>query len=143
MPIFSLDSIHQLQTCDRDLQVVFQEVIKTMDCEVIEGFRNQGKQEKAFRQGNSKLDWPHSKHNTRPSQAADVAPYPIEWNNKSRFFWFAGYVMGTADNLYKQGKITHKIRYGGDWNHDYDITDDKGLSDLVHFELIANEKVKK
>ncbi len=43
--------------------------------------------------------------------------------------------MGIAQKLKDEGKMTHAIRYGGDWDRDFDITDNK-FQDLVHFELI-------
>lgn len=136
MPKFSLESKSQLATCHWDLQVLFTEVIQIIDCTVLEGYRNEANQEKAFKEGHSKLHYPEGKHNHSPSYAVDVSPYPIEWNNLSRFYWFAGYVLGVADQLKKRGIMSHDVRYGGDWNRNFDITDEKGLKDLVHFELV-------
>lgn len=135
MPIFGQESFTKLSTCHLDLQAVFYEVIKTFDCTVLEGYRNQEDQEKAYRDGNTTLQFPHGKHNHQPSMAVDVAPYPLDWKNSKRFYWFAGYVMGIAQRLKDEGKITHSIRYGGDWDTDKDI-DDQNFKDLVHFELI-------
>lgn len=137
MPRFSTESFSKLATCHPDLQALFYEVIKYFDCTILEGYRDQAAQELAFKEGNSKLNWPDSKHNTKPSLAVDASPWPIEWQNINRFYWFAGYVMATAEQLKQQGKIIHSIRYGGDWNRNFDITDDKGLKDLVHFELVV------
>lgn len=136
MPIFGRSSEAQLMTADPELQILFREIIKTIDCTVLEGYRNQAKQEKEFNEGDSKLHYPFGKHNKIPSNAVDVAPYPIDWNNINRFYWFAGFVMGTAARLKAQGIMKRAIRYGGDWNRNYDITDEKGLRDLVHFELV-------
>lgn len=136
MPNFGAGSLHKLQTCHPDLQFLFYEVVKHFDCKVLEGFRNEEKQNEAFRNGKSKLQWPHGKHNHTPSLGIDVAPYPVDWNNLARFYWFAGYVMGTAEQLYSEGKITHKIRYGGDWNSNKNISDEN-FKDLVHFELVV------
>lgn len=138
MPMFSHESLQQLFTCNVEIQILFQEVVKKIDCKVLEGHRNQAEQEADFAAGKSKLHWPHGKHNASPSLAADVAPFPVDWKNRGRFFWFAGYVLGVADMLYSQGKMKHRVRWGGDWNHDYDITDEKGLSDLPHFELMTD-----
>lgn len=135
MPNFGAGSLQKLQTCHPDLQFLFYEVVKHFDCKVLEGYRNEEKQEEAFKKGNSKLHYPMGKHNSIPSNAIDVSPYPVEWNNLSKFYWFAGYVLGTAEQLFAQGKIKHKIRYGGDWNSDKNITDNK-FNDLVHFELV-------
>jgi peptidoglycan L-alanyl-D-glutamate endopeptidase CwlK len=92
-------------------------------------------QDEAYIKGTSRAKWPESKHNHQPSTAVDVAPYPLNWFNRPRFYWFAGYVMGIAQKLKDEGKMTHSVRFGGDWDGDRDI-DDNALSDLVHFELI-------
>lgn len=135
MPKFSQDSFSKLSTCHMDLQTLFYEVIKNFDCQVLEGHRGQAEQEAAVAAGNSKLHYPNGKHNSIPSNAVDVSPYPVDWNNTKRFYWFAGYVMGIAQKLKDDGKITHAIRYGGDWDGDKNI-DNQSFNDLVHFELI-------
>lgn len=137
MPRFSDLSFSRLSTCDIELQTLFYEVIKYWDCVVLEGHRGQEAQDKAFHDGKSKLRWPNGKHNSSPSQAIDVSPCPVIWSNRERFYWFAGYVMATAEQLKQQGKMTKSIRFGGDWDEDKEITDEKGLQDLVHFELIS------
>ncbi len=135
MPKFSQASFSKLSTCHIDLQVLFYDVIKNFDCQIIEGYRNEEDQEKAFSDGNTQLHWPHGKHNKQPSMAVDVAPFPIHWSNSRRLYWFAGYVMGIAQKLKEEGKMTYSLRYGGDWNMNDDI-DDESFKDLVHFELI-------
>lgn len=135
MPKFSQSSFSKLSTCHTDLQVLFYEVIKSFDCQILEGYRNEVDQEKAFKAGNTKLHWPHGKHNRQPSMAVDVAPYPIDWNNIKRFYWFGGYVMGIASRLKDEGRMTHSVRFGGDWNGDKNI-DNETFRDIVHFELV-------
>lgn len=135
MPKFSQASFSKLATCHPDLQALFYEVIKYFDCSILEGYRNQEDQDKAFAAGNSQLKWPHGKHNHQPSMAVDVAPYPIDWKNDKRMYWFAGYVMGIAQKLKDEGKMTHAVRFGGDWNSDKNI-DNERFKDLVHFELV-------
>ncbi len=41
----------------------------------------------------SKIRWPDGKHNTVPSSAVDVTPYPVVWDNRKRQFLFAGYAL--------------------------------------------------
>jgi peptidoglycan L-alanyl-D-glutamate endopeptidase CwlK len=135
MPKFSQESFSRLSTCHPDLQTLFYEVNKTFECTILEGYRNQDDQEKAFDAGKTKLHWPNGKHNSQPSMAVDVAPYPLDWYNDKRFYWFAGYVMGIAQKLKDEGKMTHAVRYGGDWDRDKDITHNK-FNDLVHYELV-------
>lgn len=136
MPKFSQSSFSKLSTCHPDLQTLFYEVIKHFDCQVLEGYRNQVDQEKAVSAGNSQLHYPHGKHNHQPSMAVDVSPYPVDWKNTKRFYWFAGYVMGIAQKLKDEGKITHTIRYGGDWDQDMEIANNR-FNDLVHFEIVV------
>jgi len=132
---FSRISSERLATCHPDLQVLFNEVIKYFDCSVLCGHRGREEQEKAFSEGKSKLRFPQSKHNSTPSMAVDVAPFPIDWNDLHRFYYFAGRVMGIADMLLAQNKISHRIRFGGDWNSDNQVKDNR-FNDLVHFELV-------
>lgn len=136
MPRFSQSSFSKLSTCHPDLQVLFYEVIKYFDCTILQGYRNEADQNKAYQEGKTKLKWPDGKHNHNPSMAVDVAPYPVNWDNTKRMYWFAGYVMGIAQKLKDEGKMTHSVRFGGDWDRDFDVTDQE-FNDLVHFELIS------
>lgn len=129
MPSFSERSTRELETCHPDLQILFQTVIRTYDCTIIKGHREQTEQDEAFRSGRSKLRFPLSKHNKMPSLAVDVSPYPIDWHDTKRFYHFAGYVLGTAESL------GIKIRWGGDWNCNNDLSD-QTFFDLPHFELV-------
>ena len=135
MAIFSKLSEYRLSTCHPDLVLLFNEVIKKINCEVTEGYRNRADQEKAFDNGFSKDHYPFGKHNQIPSHAADVYILPVDMKNLPRFFWFAGYTLAVADQLLQQGKMKYKVVWGGDWSRDYQLTDEKGLRDLVHFEL--------
>lgn len=128
MPTFGFKSATKLATCDERLQDLFNEVIKTFDCTVTEGHRGQEAQHEAFTTGKSKLDWPNGNHNSNPSRAVDVYPFPVDMNDTRRFYYFAGYVKGVA------AALGIKIRWGGDWNKDTQVKDNK-FNDLVHFEL--------
>jgi len=120
--------MHRLRTCDSWLQRLFERVVLQYDCSVLTGHRGEEAQHEAFLSGKSKLDWPDGNHNSYPSRAIDVAPWPIDWENRKRFYHFAGYVLGVAEIL------AIPIRWGGDWDSDYDL-DDQTFNDLVHFEL--------
>ena len=135
MPQFSNRSKDNLAEAHSDLQVIFNEVIKYFDCVVIEGYRGQIEQDRAFHAGKSKLKYPQSKHNQIPSMAVDAVPWPINWNDTDRMRYFAGYVKGISIMLKEQGKITHTVRWGGDWKMTTN-TKDNGFEDLPHFELI-------
>jgi len=135
MPKFSQESFSKLATCHIDLQTLFYEVVRTFDCTIIEGFRNEQAQNDAYSDGNTKLQWPNGKHNSQPSNAVDVSPYPIDWENTQRFYWFAGYVLGVASRLKEENKMTHAIRWGGNWEG-HTTLPKQSFNDLVHFELI-------
>jgi hypothetical protein len=128
MASFSKQSIDKLSTCDIRLQNLFNEVVKYTDCTVLCGYRPKTEQDKAFADGVSKTPWPQSKHNTSPSVAVDVVPFPIDWNDKHRFYMFVGVVRGIA---FKMGI---KLRCGADWNGNMEWKD-QNFHDLPHFEL--------
>ena len=128
MPKFSKRSKAALSTCHPDLKNVFSEVIKHFDCAILEGHRTEKDQNKKYRMGLSKLKYPHGKHNSVPSMAVDVAPYPIDWKDRERFHLFAGFVLGVASLM------GIKLRWGGDWDRDTRVGDNT-FDDLPHFEL--------
>lgn len=129
MPSFGRKSKERLLQCDQRLQLLCFELIQVMDVTILCGHRDKDEQNKLFKEGKSKLEWPYSKHNRYPSIAVDVAPYPIDWDDKKRFFMMAGLMFGLAK--------THgiKIRWGGDWDGDMNF-EDQSFNDLPHFELI-------
>ncbi len=129
MPSYSERSEANLSEAHPALQAVFREVIKTFDHTVIEGFRGQAEQDAAFHAGKSKLKFPQSMHNRRPSLAVDVCPYPIDWTDTRRFYLFAGYVLATARSMGVE------LRWGGDWDRDLQWKD-QTFHDLPHFELV-------
>ena len=128
MPRFGKTSKNRLGTCEEDLINLFNEVIKHFDCSVLEGHRGQAKQDKYFNEGKSKLKYPKGRHNASPSRAVDVVPYPIDWNDTDRMYYFAGIVKGIAISM------GIKIRWGGDWDGDTEVQD-TNFKDLPHFEL--------
>lgn len=131
MPAFGTSSQERLATCHSDLQRVLNSAIKDgPDFTVLCGHRTKVDQDKAIASGASKAPWPTSKHNSNPSMAVDIAPYPIDWDDLNRFRFLAGYVMGVAASL------DIKIRWGGDWNKNYDEGDEK-FRDFPHIELVT------
>jgi peptidoglycan LD-endopeptidase CwlK len=133
MAVFSDASRKQLGTCDPRLQRVLLEVIKYFDFSVLEGHRGEEDQNRAYAKGLSQVRWPYGKHNSLPSKAADIAPYPVDWSSteaaRQRFCLLAGFVL--LEGL-KQGV---KLRWGGDWDGDLDTRDEK-FRDLGHFEIL-------
>ena len=129
MPAFSKLSRDRLATCDPALQGLFNKVIETRDCAILEGFRDREGQDLAFRSGRSQKRWPDSKHNSTPARAVHAAPFPVQWQKIDRFIYFGGYVMGVASQM------GIPLRWGGDFNQNND-PDDDNLHDFVHFELL-------
>ena len=79
MPRFGRKSKERLASCDPKLQKLFNEVIKHVDCSVLEGHRGKERQNKFYDEGKSKVRYPNGRHNANPSLAVDVTPYPVDW----------------------------------------------------------------
>lgn len=165
MPKYSKSSKSELSTCHPDIQTLFKEVIRFYDNTIIDGHRDKPTQDKAYEEGRSQLEWPKSKHNKVPSEAADSGPYikgrGIPWPNvqalkriesfvdeehifqplqryiKDLCTWYLyiGFVIGTAKQLKERGVIRHDIRSGSDWDMDFDLLDQK-FDDLPHYEIV-------
>lgn len=115
--MFSLSKTSEarLQTCHKDLQAVCRALIKQYDFSVLEGHRTEQAQNAAFHKGTSKLCWPRSAHNKMPSMAVDIAPYPIDWHDISRFKELITRFEAVARLLREQGQISSHFIYGGLW----------------------------
>ncbi len=137
MPKFSSESFSRLSGCHRDLQVLFFEVVKYLDCTIVEGYRNEEDQERAFVNGTTKLHFPNGKHNAQPSLAVDVYPYPINLNDVKRSIFFGGFVLGIAQKLKEEGKMEHSVRWGGSWDGLGKLNGENELQDFGHFELVV------
>lgn len=132
-PVFGERSLALLATCDERLQRIAQAAIRVgMDFSVISGHRGKDEQEDLFARGLSRKRWPDSRHNSLPSLAFDVAPWPIDWSDRGRFLHLAGILRTVAFDL------AVPIRWGGDWDGDFDLKD-QTFFDLGHFELIGVE----
>lgn len=120
-------SIERLNTIHPDLRRVVMKAFETMpfDITVIEGIRTKERQAELFAKGASKTM--NSKHLT--GRAVDLAPYPIDWNDKQRFVAMASHVLAAAKSL------GVKVRWGGDWNQNGDWKDER-FFDGPHFELM-------
>lgn len=133
MPKFSRKSQEILFTCNEELQVIMNDVVRITDIKIISGKREEEEQNWLFRNGFSKKMFPNSKHNSEIndalSEAVDIAPYPVDWKDEEKFYYVAGHVKGVA------GMLGIKVRWGGDWDMDDDLHD-QTFMDLGHFELI-------
>ena len=152
MSVYSKRSVDYLDTCNGKLIELGYEVLKIHDHSVEEGFRGEEDQNGYYEEGLSQVKWPYSKHNVIPSKAVHFKPYPIEWDEVllmdwiltgnnidkkrlqkafreySKLYFFAGIVKAKAIEL---GMF---VRWGGDWDGDYDFND-QTFHDLLHWEI--------
>ncbi len=139
---FSHTSEKRLATCHIDLQLIFTTaiVICPIDFGIAEGHRSVSLQLKYFNEGKSKIDGisRKGKHNYIPSLATDI----YLWINgktsydKESLSYVMGFINGVAEMLLAQGKITHRLRWGGNWDMDGEILHDQSFDDRPHCELI-------
>ena len=142
MATFGMTSGSNLSTCERDIQTIFREVIKYMDCSIVEGHRTAERQHHHWKKGRKhtggnekkRNNWVTedskkivttkdgyeelSRHQIGPvSSAVDVVPYPEMWSSDEKFFELAGVVKATQARLLAEGKITTTLDWGADlWN---------------------------
>ena len=127
MAKFSEKSLQKLDTCSPLLREVAKEAIKVVDFSVLWGHRPKNVQDRLFEEGHSRLRWPHSRHNSWPSHAFDLAPWPIDWEDRERFFFLGGVIVGIGE---EKGV---PLRWGGAWSGSFN--EEGELDDLGHFEL--------
>jgi len=145
MPKFSERSLSILHTCHEEIQVLMEEVIKFFDCKPIRGWSSPDVQFSLFKKGRVwrngiwVIDNPlevvtykdgHdklSRHNSFPSDAIDILPYPIDWKDTIRICYFAGRVMQKAEDM------GIRLTWGGDFDNDTEVKD-QSFMDMVHFE---------
>ena len=119
MPKFSKSSRRRLNSAHIDFKILFNAVIKRIDCKVICSYRNENAQNRAYNEGNSPFRFPDSKHNQKPSLAVDVVPWPLDWTNIDSFIELGRIVKEEAE------KYKIDVDWGGDW---------KTLKDYPHWE---------
>lgn len=127
MPEFNTLSRSRLSTCHPKLIELCERVVSWFDIAVLCGHRGKVEQHAAFVNGYSKKDWPDSLHNTLPSLAVDITPYPVDLNDRSRLILMGGVVLAEARHL------GVPIIWGGDWNGDFQFN--QRFEDMYHVEL--------
>jgi hypothetical protein len=130
MPNLSAKSKEKLATVHPDLQKVLLAAIEFTDFTILEGHRTPERQRRLFAANKTKIDGvtKKGKHNFFPSLAVDIAPYPIDFNDAQRYHVLASIILRVAKSL------DVEIRWGGDWDRDGILTDQKFI-DIGHFEL--------
>ena len=124
MPHFGKRSKQRLKGVNIVLVHILNKLVEIMDVTIIEGKRTQERQNELVAKGASKTKY--SKH--IEGRAVDVAPYPIDWEDRERFHYMGGMLRGIAKNM------GVNVRWGGDWDSDGEIKDNH-FDDLVHIEL--------
>ncbi len=135
---FSNTSNSRLNTCHPDLQKIARKAISLglVDFGIAEGERSLDRQKQLIKEGKSKTL--NSKHVKSPSMAFDIYGW-IKGKgvtyDPSHIIFVAGIIMAISKELYDTGEITHKVRWGGNWDRDDEVVTDQNFDDLVHFEL--------
>jgi peptidoglycan L-alanyl-D-glutamate endopeptidase CwlK len=141
------NSADKLKDCHIDLGriVTFALQLSEIDFGIAEGHRSVERQQQLFKEGKSQIDGitKKGKHNYNPSLAIDIFVYHPDKNTRtklaydvSHLCYIAGIMQSAAKILKSQGRISHDLRWGGNWNGDGVLLYDQGFDDLVHFELV-------
>ena len=125
MPRFGKRSQKRLKGVNTKLVNVLNSLIKIMDVTIIEGVRSKERQAELLEKGATKVKY--SRH--MEGKAVDLAPYPIDWEDRERFHYMGGMIRGIGHQM------GVKIRWGGDWDSDGEIADNS-FDDLVHVEIL-------
>ena len=148
---FGNSSTAKLNTCHSDLQKILRLAISRsrIDFGIGEGHRSLERQKELFDQGRSKIDGisKKGKHNYSPSLAADIYVYHPDPELRTKLVYdsgslcyIAGVIISCSEELLAQGEITHRIRWGGNWDKDGVILIDQSFDDLPHFELVEADE---
>ena len=127
-----LEGVHpdMIKVVERAIQ------LSQQDFTVIEGVRTPERQAELYAQGRTKpgnkVTWTmHSRHFVQKDgygHAVDICPWPIDWNDLSKFNAIANAMMQASEEL------GIPIRWGADWDNDGNPRE-KGETDSPHFEL--------
>lgn len=119
MRAWSTRSAARLATCHPLLIELFTRALQSspLDLTVICGHRGMEEQEAAWMSGASKLHWPASAHNSRPSLAVDVAPWvgAVSWD-WAHYHEVAPAIRAAWDAMTAEGLTAGwALTWGGDW----------------------------
>jgi hypothetical protein len=120
------------ESIDWHLNAVSDQVLKIRDHSIIEGHRPEAEQNAAFDSGASHLRWPDGKHNSIPSKALDMQPYPLPESTqvlREDLSYLAGLYVGIGRQM------GLRIRWGGSWDETGETVNNK-FDDLYHIEVV-------
>jgi peptidoglycan L-alanyl-D-glutamate endopeptidase CwlK len=154
---FSERSIKEIQTVHKDGQLILHEALlwTPVDFGVSEGHRSVDRQFALWQQGRKLLgngEWTvvgpvvtnidgltvKGKHNVMPSMAWDIFCYHPDRNiayDTEHIAVVAGVLLATASRLLAEKKITHRLKWGADWDADGLLIFDQKFDDRPHFQL--------
>lgn len=137
---FSPKSFEKMVEAHKDLQCIafYALLISRMDFGISECRRTLERQSRLFAEGKSNCNGvdKKSKHQYLPSLAMDLFPVvngKADWSKEATSY-LGGLVVAVADMLYHQGNVKNSVRWGGDWDRDGNLHDNR-LPDRPHFEL--------
>lgn len=154
-----MKNAHLLNQCTPSLRTLFQRVEAIIQVDVLPSTIRTLEQQKAFfaRGVSTTMNSMHLITPENPqSRAVDAGPYPMKWPQELDFTlmtrlprdrweamvkeWVASYWKDWARLYYFAGVVKAvafdmgiKVRYGGDWNGNFDLKD-QNFYDAVHYE---------
>lgn len=135
-----LRSMKNLANVHNELRIILETAIMLtqVDFTVTEGHRSIERQLELYAAGKTTVK--KGKHNSLPSMAIDfiacVKGKPELAYDKSHLMYLVGVFTATAELLYKQGIIKHRLRSGSNWDMDGELVFDQTFQDMPHIELI-------
>lgn len=134
---FSAVSNRNLNTCEYRLVMLANAVLGygLFDFGIIQGHRNEGKQNHHFNNKASRVQWPNSKHNSTPSKAFDFVLW-LDGRPTTSKKDLPSYYMAIGVFKVEARRLGFDVRSGGDWDGDWSVTDQK-FNDLMHIEILG------
>ena len=152
-------SKERYDTLHKDLRAVIDKALmySSIDFSIIEGYRPVEKQMEYYKRGREEIDgkwvivdkskvityvdgyFVKGKHNYDPSRAFDFCVYiPGKRHmnyDKSHMVALGHMFITLGKQLFDEGKITHKVRWGADFNRNGEICEKDTFCDMPHIQL--------
>lgn len=126
---FGKNSMKHYNTLHPKLQEVLDIAIQYVDFSIVDGHRSKEIQDHYYESGKSKVKFPDSKHNAKPSLAVDLVPYPEMWSDLDKLQSLAYFIKGIG------AAKGYNLRLGCDWNNNFK-TQDENFLDYPHIEIL-------